>query len=144
MPFSSTFGDTSVALFTEFDVEEIANLSVQKLINFLVEKGKNRFSAPEGYAKEIKRLARNCYNLDQEIQDAVNLTLETSLETIKSLKSSSKRVNKAIKREIAKFQQTLNSIPGIGDIFTAGIIAELSDISNFAHEGKVAKYAGLV
>lgn len=144
LPFSSTFGATSVALFTEFDVEEIADLSIQELIDFLVEKGKNRFSDPEGYAKEIKKLARNCYNLDRDIQDAVNLTLETSLETIKALKSSIKRVNKAIEREVSKFQQTLDSVPGIGPIFTAGIIAEIGDISSFANEGKLAKYAGLV
>lgn len=144
LPFSNTFGATSVALFTEFDVEEIADLSVQELIDFLIEKGKNRFSDPEGYAKEIKRLARNCYNLDRDIEDAVNLTLETSLETIKSLKSSLKRVNKAIKREISKFKQTLDSIPGIGPVFTAGIIAEIGGIHNFANESKLAKYAGLV
>ncbi len=32
--------------------------------------------------------------------------------------------NKAIEREVSKFQQTLDSIPGIGPIFTSGIIAE--------------------
>ncbi len=144
LPFSNTFGATSVALFTEFDVEEIADLSIQELIDFLVEKGKNRFSDPEGYAKEIKRIARNCYNIDRDIQDAVNLTLETSLDTIKALKSSLKRVNKAIEREVSKFQQTLDSIPGIGPIFTSGIIAEIGNISNFTDEAKLAKYAGLV
>jgi transposase len=143
LSFSDTFGATSVALFTEFDIEEIADLSIQELIDFLIEKGKNRFSDPEGYAKEIKRLARNCYNVDREIEDAVNLTLETSLETIKSLKSSLKRINKAIKREIAKFKQTLDSVPGIGAVFTAGIIAEIGDISNYSHNNKIAKYAGL-
>jgi len=143
LPFSNTFGATSLALFTEFDVEDIIELSIEELVEFLIDKGKNRFSDPEGYAKEIKKIARNCYRVDRQINDTISLILETSLETIKSFKSSLKRIDKSIAREISKFQNTLDSIPGIGDVFTAGIIAEIGDISNFANDGKLAQYAGL-
>ena len=38
---------------------------------------------------------------------------------------------------------TLTTIPGMGPIFSAGIIAELGDLSRFDfNEAKVAKYAG--
>ena len=143
LPFSNTFGNTSLALITEFDVEDIANLTIQQLIDFLIDKGKNRFSDPEAYAKEIKRIARNCYRVDRDIENTVNLILETSLETIKTLKNSLKKINKAVDREISKFKHTLDSIPGIGPVYAAGIIAEIGDIFNFDNEGKLAKYAGL-
>lgn len=143
LPFSNTFGNTSLALFTEFDVEDIIELSTEELIDFLIEKGKNRFSDPEAYAKEIKKIARNCYRVDRKIKDTINLILETSLETIKALKSSLKRINKAIERQISKFSHTLDSIPGIGPIFAAGIISEIGNISNFDNDGKLAKFAGL-
>ena len=40
--------------------------------------------------------------------------------------------------------QTLDTIPGIGPVFAAGIIAEIGDLARFDYnEAKVASYAGL-
>lgn len=39
--------------------------------------------------------------------------------------------------------QTLQTIPGVGPVFTAGIIAEIGQIERFGDEGKIAKYATL-
>src|SRR5690625_3903148 len=39
--------------------------------------------------------------------------------------------------------QTLQSVPGIGPVSTAGIIAEIGQIERFESEEKIAKYAGL-
>lgn len=36
------------------------------------------------------------------------------------------------------------SIPGIGPVYAAGIIAEIGDINRFEGQASVAKYAGLV
>ena len=85
LPFSNTFGSTSLALFTEFDVEEIIETSTQGLIDFLIEKGKNRFSDPEDYSKEIKKIGCNYYRVERKVKETINSVLETSLETIKSL-----------------------------------------------------------
>ena len=46
-------------------------------------------------------------------------------------------------RIIAGLTQTLESIPGIGPIFAAGLIAEIGQIERFEDETKIAKYAGL-
>lgn len=40
--------------------------------------------------------------------------------------------------------QTLTSIKGIGNVYAAGIIAEIGDINRFPSQASVAKYAGLV
>src|SRR5690625_5326197 len=40
-------------------------------------------------------------------------------------------------------QQILQTIPDIGHVFTAGIIAEIGQIERFDNEEKIAKYAGL-
>ncbi len=39
---------------------------------------------------------------------------------------------------------TLTSIKGIGDVYAAGISAEIGDINCFPSEAQVARYAGLV
>ena len=44
---------------------------------------------------------------------------------------------------MAGLSQTLESIPGIGPVFAAGIIAEIGQIERFDDETKIAKYAGL-
>ncbi|MBO8131772.1 MAG: IS110 family transposase [Candidatus Marinimicrobia bacterium] len=38
----------------------------------------------------------------------------------------------------------LTSIPGIGEIYAAGIISEIGDISSFSSNDQIAKLAGLV
>lgn len=37
----------------------------------------------------------------------------------------------------------LQSVPGIGPVYSAGIIAEIGNIGRFDNEAKLAKYAGL-
>ncbi|THJ37381.1 IS110 family transposase, partial [Priestia megaterium] len=54
-----------------------------------------------------------------------------------------KEIDKAIKKLMAGLTHTLESIPGIGPVFAAGIIAEIGQIDRFDDEAKVAKYAGL-
>ncbi|MGH2703988.1 MAG: transposase, partial [Actinomycetota bacterium] len=40
-------------------------------------------------------------------------------------------------------RQTLDTIPGLGPVFTAGIVAEVGNVFRFADEEKLAKFAGL-
>ena len=42
------------------------------------------------------------------------------------------------------FPNTLTSIDGIGDIFSAGIMAEIGEIEKYKSNDKIAKLAGLV
>jgi transposase len=40
-------------------------------------------------------------------------------------------------------QQTLTSVKGIGEVFSAGLIAEIGDVKRFKDHNALAKYAGL-
>ena len=55
-----------------------------------------------------------------------------------------KVLDKAIEQQFEIIPNTLTSIPGIGTVYSAGIIAEVGDIRRFASQASVAKYAGLV
>ncbi|HHV57765.1 MAG TPA: IS110 family transposase [Firmicutes bacterium] len=52
-------------------------------------------------------------------------------------------MDKQVKRELTAVSNPLLSVPGLGRVFTAGISAEIGDISRFATEAALAKYAGL-
>ena len=42
------------------------------------------------------------------------------------------------------FPKTLTSVPGIGFVYSAAIIAEIGDIKRFPNHAALAKYSGLV
>ncbi|WP_046123842.1 IS110 family transposase, partial [Bacillus thuringiensis] len=67
----------------------------------------------------------------------------TSIAVIRTYQQQIKEIEKSIKRIMAGLTQTLESIPGIGPVFAAGIIAEIGQIERFDDETKIAKYAGL-
>jgi transposase len=142
--FSNEFGATSQALLTEFlTADEIADTDVETLTEFIIKKGKNRFSDPEDIVKNIKAMARKSYKIRPELAKSVNLVLAMTLKNIGVMQKSLKEVNKAISDELKAFPNTLQSVPGIGPIYTAGIIAEIGDINRFENEAKLAKFAGL-
>ena len=53
-------------------------------------------------------------------------------------------MDKAIQQQSEVFPNTLTSVPGIGKVYSAGIIAEIRDIRRFDFQTSVAKFANLV
>jgi hypothetical protein len=52
--FSNTFGKASTAVITDFlSVDEIADMDIEDLVNFICKKGKNRFSDPGKVAQKL-------------------------------------------------------------------------------------------
>lgn len=143
-PFSNTFGSTSLAVIQELEPEQIMTMSMEELIQFLQDKGKNRFENPEEIAAYLKKIARSSYRLDKAMADPVNISLATTLSVIKHLESEVKKLDKEIAKIMKGISQTLTSVKGIGPVFAAGIIAEIGGIERFRHHNLLAKYAGLV
>ena len=141
---SNTFGAASGAILTEFlSPEEIAARPLNELIDILMEKGRSHFSDPEATANALKHAASCAYKLHGNLLEPVNLILATSLQTIRTLEQQVKGIDKAIEKELSHFQNTLQSMPGIGPVCAAGLIAEIGDIHRFDNEAALAKYAGL-
>src|SRR5690606_10456154 len=91
------------------------------------------------------KAVRSSYRLDKVVEDSIDLLLGTSIEVIRTLQKQVKEIEKGIERIMVGLEEskTLQSIPGIGPVFTAGIIAEIGQIERFKDETKIAKYAGL-
>lgn len=142
--FSDTFSTSALAVYEEFDsAEDLANMDLQQLTDFLIQKGKNRFPDPESVAKAIQKAARSSYRLPKTINDSVNQVLSISISSMKALESQIKAFDKAIAAQMELIPNTLTSVGGIGPVYSAGIIAEIGDINRFPNQAALAKYAGL-
>jgi len=146
-PLSDPFGAAAGALLTEFlSVDEIAQTSLEQLAQFLAEKGRNRFPDPAAVAQAVKQAARNSYRLNKALADPVNVVLAMTLENIRFFERQIGQIDKAIARELAAFPgaQVLLSVPGLGPVFVAGIIAEVQDVHRFDTDAQLARFAAIV
>jgi transposase len=144
-PFSKTkLSTTSLSVMEEFEsVEELAEMSIDQLVSFLVDKGKNRFDDPQAVALSLQKAARSSYRLPKSMADSVNLAMASSIRVIRAIQDELKSLKKAIEDHLKTIPQTLDSVPGIGPIFAAGILAEIGDIRQFSSHKQLAKFAGL-
>lgn len=142
--FSDTFGATSIAVITDFfSIDDINDMPLEDLAEFLVDKGKNKFTDPERIAKNLKAAAKSSYRLSKTVSDSINQLLAVRLVGIRSLQKQIKDLDKAIESYMQLFPAILNSIPGIGPVYSAGLLAEIADIHRFKNHAALAKYAGI-
>ena len=147
-PFSDRFGATSSAVLTEFlSLDDIAYSSIEDLVDFVKEKGRNGFSNPQATAKLLQKAARDSYRLDKVLYEPLNVSIASSFNLIKAFQNEIKTIDKAIEKNIKGINtneyQSLRSIPGIGSVFASGILAEIGSINAFNSHNALAKYAGL-
>lgn len=143
-PFSNTFGAASTALILEdLTADELAAIPIDELVQFVIHHGKNRFPDPNKIANALKQVARESYRIRPALAKSVNLILAISFRTIKALSASLKEVDEAIADEFKAFPNTLLSVPGLGPVYGAGILAEIGNIKSFPSQDKLAKFAGL-
>ena len=142
--FSDTFSTTALAVYDEFEsAEALADMDLHELTAFIMKKGKNRFPDPDSVAKAIQKAARSSYRLPKTVNDSVNQVLSISITSIKALESQIKEFDKTIAAQMELLPDVLTSIPGIGPVYAAGIMAEIGDINRFENHAQLAKYAGL-
>ena len=143
---TSVFGATMMDLLTEsLSFGEVAEMEVEDLATILQQKGRGRFGNPDKLAKAINKAIRDSYRLGKVLEGSVDVVLGTYAMMIKTLKQQIKELDKAIEAllETIPESQCLLSVPGIGPVFAAGILAEIGQIERFEDQAKLAKYGGL-
>jgi transposase len=146
-PFSDTFGPTCQALLEQFSTEAIAQASLEDLAAFIQEHGRGGFTDPEVVAASLRRAARESYQLNSALQAPIGLVLGMTRATIRILQAQLLTVDQTIARELRALPahtRTIDSVPGLGPVWTAGLIAEIGSVHRFTDDAAVAKYAGLV
>ena len=129
----------------DYSLDELAEMPLEDFATLLQEKGKGRFKNPENLAKAIKRAISNSYRLGDIAQESIDVVLSVLAREIRALEASIKDLDKAIEQLVVVLPeyQCLTSIPGVGKVYAAGMIAEIGQIERFEDQTKLAKYAGL-
>jgi len=142
-PFSDPFGATSSAVLTELTTEELAQQSLADLAAYLQTQGHGHFSDPAALAATLQQAARDAYRLDKVLAEPLRIVLSTTMANIRALAAQLKTLDQTIAAELQAIPQTLDSVPGLGPVWSAGLIAELGDVSRFADDDAIAQFAGL-
>ena len=137
---------TVISLMTEdYSLDDLANMPLEGLGQLIQKLGRGRFKAPENLAKTIQKAIRSSYRLSKVHAQSIDIVLAVLVREIRSLEKAIKELDKGIEEIVQTLPeyQCLTSIPGIGPVYAAGIIAEIGQIERFDSQAKIAKYAGL-
>ncbi|KGL41412.1 IS110 family transposase [Listeria sp. SHR_NRA_18] len=143
---TSVFSATLLSLFTEdYSLDDLAEMPLEDFASLLQEKGRGRFKQPEALAKTIKKAIRGSYRLGSVAQESIDAVLSAIAAQIRGLENSIQALDKSIEQLVVAIPeyQCLTSIPGVGKVYAAGLIAEIGQIDRFEDQTKLAKYAGL-
>ena len=142
-PFSTIFGATSIALLTEFTVAELTALSHDALVDLITRHGRGRFDDPTATARAVQEALRTSYPITPPMDEMVTATLAAGWEHIHYLKRLMRRLDRSIAHYIAPIPNPLITVKGLGAVITAGLLAEIVDITRFPEHQQVAQYVGL-
>lgn len=146
-PLSDAFGATASSVLTEFlSVDEIANMDIEALVEFIQEKSRSAFPDPGEVAAAIKQAAQNSYRLSKPLAEPMNLILSMILRNIRFFEKQIDEIDKAIADQLAPLSgpKVLLSVKGLGPVFTAGLIAEIQEVHRFDSDDSLARFASIV
>ncbi|MEL5941254.1 transposase, partial [Tetragenococcus halophilus] len=141
-PGSTTvFSAAIMELFTQdLSMDDLAQLPLDDLADWLQKKGRGRFKDPQDLAKTIQKAVRTSYRLDKAVNQSVDIVLSVFVREIRGLEKAIKDLDKAIEDLVQAIPeyQCLTSIPGVGKVYAAGLLAEIGQIERFKDQANLA------
>jgi transposase len=142
-PFSDIFGATSVDLLTQFTAAELRDLSHHQLAGIIARRGRGRFDDPDATARAVQQALRSSYPIELQLDEMVTFSLATISDHIHFIQRLMKRLDKQIAHAIDPVPNPIITVKGLGPVITAGLLAEIVDISRFPEHRHLAQYVGL-
>ena len=143
-PFCDVWGATSATLLTEFTVTEIAAMTLPQLTELIQEYGRKHFEDPQATARHVQRTLQNSFPVTPDLDAALTSVLPIAWTHIRDLEKLMRRLDREIAQRMERIPNPLLSVPGLGPVITAGIVAEIADIHRFPDHPQLAKFVGLV
>jgi transposase len=139
--FSNKFGLTAVALLTDYPApEDMAELSLKKLTSIIKSLSKRGISKDK--ILKLHQGAKNSIGISFG-KEAFKIELDILLVRLKIFQKQIDDLEEKISEMADTFDSQIFTIPGIGKMTGATIIAEIGNISNFNSSEKLIAFAGL-
>ena len=139
--FSDIFGMSSKELLKTYTTpEEIASIHTRKLSNLLERASQGHFGKEK--ALEIKAVAKQSLGITIGV-NAFAFQLRQIIEQIEYVEKQIKDLDNEIVCYMDKLQSPITTLPGVGPVYGAIILAEIGDINRFPSGKQIVSYAGL-
>ena len=139
--FSSLWMSTSMGILEKYlTPENIENAPIDELFEIIKDKSHNRLTRAK--AISIKEAAADTFGI-KIAQDAFSFQLKQLIDRMNFLDKQIEALDCQILEYYEKFDCYLHTIPGIGMIGAATILAEIGDISRFKNSSSLIAFAGI-
>jgi transposase len=139
--FSSVFLQSSKALLKEAaTAQQIADFDLTELSQLLKEASRGHFG-PEK-AVSIQEAARQSIGVGF-LSDAIHIEMQCLLDQLDLLQEQIQLIDQSISDLMAQTPQFITTIPGVGPVTGAAILAEIGDVNRFESSEKLVAYAGI-
>ncbi len=143
-PWSDPWGASATALLIRYPTSEaIAAAPLDDWVQCLLTAARGHRADPTVVAQAVQRAARDSYRLPATLQDPVHQILSWTVQDIRYLTGQIRTGDQRIAHESAGTTTRLRTVPGIGPVFAAGILAEIGDLGRFRSDDQLAQFAGL-
>ena len=138
---SSLWVSTSMGILEKYlTPENIENAPIDELFEIIKDKSHNRLTRAK--AISIKEAAADTFGI-KIAQDAFSFQLKQLIDRMNFLDKQIEALDCQILEYYEKFDCYLHTIPGIGIIGAATILAEIGDISRFKNSSSLIAFAGI-
>ena len=139
--FSSLWVSTSMGILEKYlTPENIENAPIDELFEIIKDKSHNRLTRAK--AISIKEAAADTFGI-KIAQDAFSFQLKQLIDRMNFLDKQTEALDCQILEYYEKFDCYLHTIPGIGMIAAATILAEIGDINRFKSSSALVAFAGI-
>ena len=139
--FSSLWVSTSMGILEKYlTPENIENAPIDELFEIIKDKSHNRLTRAK--AISIKEAAADTFGI-KIAQDAFSFQLKQLIDRMNFLDKQIEALDCQILEYYEKFDCYLHTIPGIGMIAAATILAEIGDIKRFKSSSGLVAFAGI-
>ena len=136
--FTDLYGKTPLLILKKAkSLKQIANLS-NKQYDLYRKSSQGKFSYPRFL--KLKDLAKTSIGVDSK---TLFFQIHLAIDKIENLQEMVLMLEHEIKETFSYFNSKMTSIPGLGTISAAIILAEVSDFNNFSNPDKLVSFAGL-
>ncbi|MFR0899628.1 MAG: IS110 family transposase [Anaerobutyricum sp.] len=139
--FSSLWVSTSMGILEKYlTPENIENAPIDELFEIIKDKSHNKLTMTK--AISIREAAADTFGI-KIAQDAFSFQLKQLIDRMNFLDKQIEALDIEIMKYYEQFDCYLHTIPGIGIIGAATILAEIGDISRFKNSSALVAFAGI-